>query len=82
MELTKSDLQNIGHTMFQENGLLTIVCDIRTSNIEEILLREILKKFGDYYISDTVEYECECCGEISIGFKTNLSWNIYMTLGD
>lgn len=49
IEVTKEDINKIGHTCYNEGGFLAIVCDGNTSNIEEILLRSILKCFGDEY---------------------------------
>ena len=49
IEVTKEDIKKIGHTCYNEGGFLAIVCDGDTSNIEEILLRSILKCFGDEY---------------------------------
>ena len=31
------DIKNIGHTMFNENGKLAILCDVRMAHIEHIL---------------------------------------------
>ena len=49
IEVVKEDIKRIGHTCYNEGGYLAIVCDGNTSNIEEILLRSILKCFGDEY---------------------------------
>ena len=49
IEVTKEDIKRIGHTCYNEGGYLAIMCDGDTSNIEEILLRSILKCFGDDY---------------------------------
>ena len=49
IEVTKEDIKKIGHTCYNEGGFLAIVSDGNTSNIEEILLRSILKCFGDEY---------------------------------
>ena len=49
IEVTKEDIKKIGHTCYNEDGFLAIICDRDTSNIEEILLRSILKCFGDEY---------------------------------
>lgn len=72
MKLFKSDLENIGHTIYNENGLVTVVSYVSNANIEEILLREILKEFGNYKITSIDETICECCGEVDIVFNTNL----------
>ena len=49
IEVKKEDIKKIGNTKYNEGGFLAIVCDGDTSNIEEILLRTILKCFGDEY---------------------------------
>lgn len=72
MKLVKSDLSKIGHTLFNKNGVIAVVCYLLTANLEEILLREILKEFGNYKITSIKEKKCECCGEIDIVFNTNL----------
>lgn len=81
IEVTKEDIKNIGHTCYNEGGFLAIVCDGDTSNIEEILLRSILKCFGDEYkiikreddIWETINGE-----EVyDILFITNLPYEIY-----
>ncbi len=72
MKLFKNDLLKIGHTNYNENGFITIISSESTGNIEEMLLREILKEFGNYRITSILESECKCCGDINITFKTNL----------
>ena len=49
IQVEKKDIRKIGNTKYNEGGFLAIVCDRDTSNIEEILLRSILKCFGDDY---------------------------------
>ena len=49
IEVTKEDIKKIGHTCYNEDGFLEIMCDGDTYNIEYILLRSILKCFGDEY---------------------------------
>lgn len=49
IDVKKDDIKKIGHTCYNEGGFLAIVCDGNTSNIDEILLRSILKCFGDQY---------------------------------
>lgn len=45
----KSDLKLIGHTCYEESNNLAVVCYLQTCGIEEILLRNILKCFGQEY---------------------------------
>ena len=49
IEVTKEDIKNIGYACYNEGGFLAIMCDGDTYNIEYILLRSILKCFGDEY---------------------------------
>ena len=49
VQVEKSDIMKVGHTLYDHEGYLAIVCDVKTCNIEEILLRTILKCFGDDY---------------------------------
>ena len=43
LDLIKEDLNKIGNTKSSKNGFLCIICNSETANIEEILLRNILK---------------------------------------
>ena len=49
IEVTKEDIKKIGFACYNEGGFLEIMCDGDTYNIEYILLRSILKGFGDEY---------------------------------
>jgi hypothetical protein len=49
IDVKKDDIKKIGHTCYNEGGFLAIVCDGDTFSIEEILLKSILKCFGDEY---------------------------------
>ena len=49
IEVKKEDIKKIGNTKYNEGGFLAIVCDGDTFSIEEILLKSILKCFGDEY---------------------------------
>ena len=71
MTLEKSDIWNIGHTIYKDDDEnVVFVCYPSIAGIEKILLRNILKKFGDYKIIDTsYDYEWD---EIQI--KTNITW--------
>lgn len=81
IEVTKKDIMKIGNTKYNEGGFLAIVCDGDTSNIEEILLRSILKCFGDdYKVIKAEDYIWEDInGEevYDILFITNLPYEIY-----
>lgn len=77
MELLKSDLQNIGHTAYKsKDGFLQILCNPQTANIEEILLRNILKLFGDYEITNVCDFIWGS-GLTDIKFTTNLPFEFY-----
>ena len=81
IEVVKEDIKRIGHTCYNEGGFLAIVCDGDTSNIEEILLRTILKCFGDdYKVIKTEDYIWENDEEevvFEILFITNLPYEVY-----
>jgi hypothetical protein len=56
LDLRKEDLERIGNTKSSQNGFLCIICNSETANIEEILLRNILKLFGEYEIIETNDF--------------------------
>ena len=81
IEVKKEDIKKIGNTKYNEGGFLAIVCDGDTSNIEEILLRSILKCFGDdYKVIKTEDYIWENDeGEVvyEILYVTNLPYELF-----
>ena len=81
IEVTKEDIKKIGNAKYNEGGFLAIMCDGDTCNIEEILLRSILKCFGDdYKVIKTEDYIWENDEEevvFEILFITNLPYEIY-----
>ena len=81
IDVKKEDIKKIGNTKYNEGGFLAIICDGDTCNIEEILLRSILKCFGDdYKVIKTEDYVWENInGEevYDILFITNLPYEIY-----
>lgn len=81
IEVTKEDINKIGHACYNECGFLAIMCNGDTCNIEEILLRSILKCFGDdYKVIKTEDYIWENDeGEVvyEILYVTNLPYEIY-----
>ncbi len=86
IQVEKEDINKIGYTGYKENGFLAIICKGDTSNIEEILLRSILKCFGDDYKvikaeDDIWEY---INGEevYDILFITNLPYEIFEKIYD
>ena len=81
IEVVKEDIKRIGHTCYNEGGYLAIMCDGDTSNIEEILLRSILKCFGDdYKVIKTEDYIWQNdVGEVvyEILYVTNLPYELF-----
>ena len=81
IEVVKEDIKRIGHTCYNEGGSLAIMCDGDTCNIEEILLRSILKCFGDdYKVIKTEDYIWENDeGEVvyEILYVTNLPYELF-----
>ena len=82
IEVTKEDIKRIGYACYNEDGFLAIMCDGNTCNIEDILLRSILKCFGDEYkVIKREDYiwENEEDGEevYDILFITNLPYEKY-----
>ena len=79
--VTKEDIKKIGYACYNEGGFLAIMCDGDTSNIEEILLRSILKCFGDdYKVIKTEDFIWENDeGEVvyEILYVTNLPYELF-----
>ncbi len=81
IEVKKGDIKRIGNIWSNEDGFLAIICSVETANIEEILLRSILKCFGKNYhivVSEDFIWPNED-GEdvIDIQFITNLPYEMY-----
>ena len=49
IQVEKEDIRKIGNVWSNEDGFLAIICNGDTANIEEILLRNVLKCFGEEY---------------------------------
>lgn len=81
VQVEKADIKKIGNTAFNQNGNLAIVCNGDTANIEEILLRNILKCFGEEYkvISSEDNIWVNVKGEevYDILFTTNLPYELF-----
>ena len=81
LDVQKEDIKKIGYACYNKGGFLEIMCDGDTCNIEEILLRSILKCFGDdYKVIKTEDYIWENDeGEVvyEILYVTNLPYEIY-----
>lgn len=72
------DIENIGHTMFNENGKLAILCDVRMAHIEHILLRNILSIKG-YSIASVDDFVWDN-GEVDVQFTTDMDWSEYQQI--
>ena len=82
IQVEKEDINKIGYTGYKENGFLAIICNGDTANIEEILLRSILKCFGEeYHIVSSEDYIWEEDDydewDFDIEFITNLPYEVY-----
>ena len=81
IEVTKEDIKKIGYACYNEGGFLAIMCDADTCNIEEILLRSILKCFGDEYkvikAEDDIWEDSKGEEVYDILFITNLPFEIF-----
>lgn len=70
--------------MFQENGNLSIVFDADDGGygVSIILLRNVLMLFGDYRITETLDWWSELAEDDDmpdeIVVRTNLPWNVFM----
>lgn len=76
MQVNKSDILRIGHTAFKYEGNVSFYCYSITADIEEMLLRNILKCFGDYRITGRIDYlRGKGCDEYQL--ETDLPWEVY-----
>ena len=77
MNVYKEDIISIGdYAVINEDGNLELLAYYPGANSDEILLREILLKYGDYRI-----VEVKCYGN-AICFRTNLPYNFYIKARD
>lgn len=72
------DIENIGHTMFSENGKLIVLCDAKTANIEHILLRNILSIKG-YSVVSVDDFVWDN-GEVDVQLTTDMDWSEYLQI--
>ena len=82
IEVEKEDIRKIGNVWSNENGYLAIICNGDTANIEEILLRNVLKCFGEEYhivsAEDFIWQEDDYDEwDFDIEFITNLPYEVY-----
>ena len=78
LEVVKEDIKRIGHTAYNEDGNTAIICSGDTYNLEMILLRNILKCFGDYKILSEEDYDGY--GEDDILVITDLPFETFMAI--
>lgn len=71
LTVCQEDLKSVGNTFYVEKGCLSVICDLHTAHIEEILLREILKCFGEFEITGAEDFEWTT-GVLDIKLTTNL----------
>lgn len=78
VQVEKNDIKKIGNTAYNEDGFLAIICDSDTANIEEILLRNILKCFGEEYkIVSAEDFEWDGVEGCDICYTTNLPYELF-----
>lgn len=78
VQVEKNDIKKIGNTAYNEDGFLAIICDSDTANIEEILLRNILKCFGEEYkVVSAEDFEWDGVEGCDICFTTNLPYSLF-----
>ena len=81
IDVKKEDIKKIGYACYNEDGFLAIMCNGDTRNIEEILLRSILKCFSeDYKVIKTEDYiwENDEGKEVyDILYVTNLPYELF-----
>ena len=82
LQVNQSDIHGIGYKTINNDGFLTIVTDGSCYGLENILLRNILRCFGEQYkITDSYDYERpdepDDSDEMDVAWDTNLPWEIY-----
>jgi len=82
LEVYKSDIQKIGHTKYgdKEENRTVVVCDVKFANLEEILLREILKLYGYKIVETRDRIHDEDWKHVDIDFITDMPFDEYMAL--
>ena len=76
-----SDLFKVGHDVFEEDGFLNVLTYPETCGVDEILLRSILRYFGDYTVTDISDVHW---GEnhIDMALQTSMPWSEYLDIRD
>ena len=83
LQVEKKDICLIGHTTFSKDGYAAFICSTQQNHIEYILLRNILKCFGEYKIVDTYEMfenEEDLLSVTDRVFVTNLPFSVYSSI--
>lgn len=76
----KQDLKNMGHTLWNEDGYVSIIQSTGGCGVEYILVREILKCFGKKYkVKSIDDFKLDDEGYMVTdeNIQTNLPWEIY-----
>lgn len=81
IQVEKEDINLIGHTSFNEKGFLAIIISVTDSGIKKILLRNILKCFGEEYkivkFNEIWEKKNNVMNVTNIIISTNLPFSLY-----
>ena len=74
IQVEKKDISRVGHTSMDVQGYLVALCSEETAGIDYIILRNVLKCFGEDY-EIVAEYKDEL--EHDVAYATNLPWSLY-----
>lgn len=81
LQLEKSDLERIGFmTSETSDGHTSFMCNPSSANIEYILLRNVLRLFGEYSIIQIEDEIFSTDGDDFVVYVTNLPWSIYTSM--
>lgn len=82
INVEKTDIEHIGHTLFNYNGYVAISCYASHCGIERIMLRNILKCFGDEFaiIESEDDWNESCTLIEGVTYITNLPYETYLEL--
>ena len=82
MNIYKHDILNVGYKTKAINGCMNIFCLQRTARFEMIILREALKKTGDYKIINIAFHNTHDTDALqnTIEFKTDLPVEEYIEI--
>lgn len=81
-ELLKSDIRRIGGSAYHNdegNCVIVFYDDDAAYQVEYILLRNILRLFGQQYLITSEDEYPNDRGELAIHLTTNLPWAMYMS---